>query len=1020
MKVTQKLRRWLLLSLAVLLLGTIIVPIFPSGRAYAADASEGSFIATEVLDRVEKKNKFMFLRYCFEKAKTFDKMEESDVDGWDYFDVTNSVLGDGYDLFSITGNLFGPGKDATESCGNGNAIGDAFEALGFTDSRRVFCSLDGAVLVEDKGFSNDAEYKGSECYSKELSNDYFWDVTHDDKSRLRKSFEELVRTSTPEVEGSGVNAWVTEGLQGHEEYVRYYISFMEQCGTFDNDVAIDKNSYSAGDAEPDDKYQLTVVTQEGDPQDVLASGQVSSGSQVAIQAEINGSEYKMGDGESAGDFSNDVWPRGKVVSCNTAIENVRKYAPAYADWVRAHPDAEGNTTVTGPGAGKDSIGADCAGFSFSNALTLEWMLCPLIQGTMEAAGALESQIAGMLCINETDIFAGSNMTCDGEQGKAESQDAFHNAWNVFRIMALGLLAIAGLLMILSQGLGFEIFDAYTIKKTLPRILVAGIAISLSWPLLEAVVTFSNALGIGIRSLIYQPFIQSGMDAVILRGGEASFASIMGIGAGAAAWAILGPLGLLSFAATGLLAIMIAFFVLVIRNILVILLVIIAPVAIAMYILPNTEKWAKTWWDWFFKALLAFPIITAMIAIGHVFAAITSQKGGGLLMTIVAFIAYFAPYFLIPAAFRFAGGAIATIGGFANDRSRGGFDRIKGFRKNQSEKRMGYYGQQIGDRTMQARAEAVRRLNASASKHGRVTGGLQRFAGRQIAGLGGIESKMSAINARTAKQMNDQIATGADSDIRGLTVDRSMGWENARAQGLARVNGGKRQWKSLGGAWIDESDVIEGQRKWGRDVAGQQAALSYEMRKAMTDDDVQGISDRYSNLARKQWGMTDTQAGGAWIGAGFENQNQHIEYKNTNWEDGQLDAAKFSKELYEKKGSYQLSQMSAHTMKQMKHAYDVGDDETKRRIQATAEVFMQRGGAGGGAMVGDDDGRPIMAPGAGVAGGGSRGYYQASSQGSGHVGEAVRDMAVHVGVYRPLDPSTDIHSAGGPSANPRQN
>jgi hypothetical protein len=53
---------------------------------------------------------------------------------------------------------------------------------------------------------------------------------------------------------------------------------------------------------------------------------------------------------------------------------------------------------------------------------------------------------------------------------------------------------------------------------------------------------------------------------------------------------------------------------------------------------------------------------------------------------VAFAAYFAPYFLIPAAFRFAGGVMATLGGFANDRSRGAFDRLKGYRKGQTEQK----------------------------------------------------------------------------------------------------------------------------------------------------------------------------------------------------------------------------------------------------------------------------------------------------------------------------------------------
>jgi hypothetical protein len=48
--------------------------------------------------------------------------------------------------------------------------------------------------------------------------------------------------------------------------------------------------------------------------------------------------------------------------------------------------------------------------------------------------------------------------------------------------------------------------------------------------------------------------------------------------------------------------------------------------------------------------------------------------------IIVFMAYFGPYFALPAAFRLAGGAIAQIGGIANDRSKGFFDRNKKFRE----------------------------------------------------------------------------------------------------------------------------------------------------------------------------------------------------------------------------------------------------------------------------------------------------------------------------------------------------
>jgi hypothetical protein len=87
----------------------------------------------------------------------------------------------------------------------------------------------------------------------------------------------------------------------------------------------------------------------------------------------------------------------------------------------------------------------------------------------------------------------------------------------------------------------------------------------------------------------------------------------------------------------------------------------------------------------------FPIIAGFIASGRVFSAVALQpnsSGGapGIFNQFIGFAAYFAPYFLLPLTFRFAGGALANIGGFVNDRHRGAFDGLKNFRGNQVKQR----------------------------------------------------------------------------------------------------------------------------------------------------------------------------------------------------------------------------------------------------------------------------------------------------------------------------------------------
>lgn len=309
---------------------------------------------------------------------------------------------------------------------------------------------------------------------------------------------------------------------------------------------------------------------------------------------------------------------------------------------------------------------------------LTWLICPLVSAAQGAIEGLTDGIDSLLTINTNEIFA--NTTTKGSTGAG-----FYQAWNTFRIFGASLIVIAGLIMLIAQAAGSDFIDAYTIHKLLPRILIAVIGISLSWWLLQFAVTLSNDVGTGIRSIIYAPFEGLGT-TVRVNGGAATVGALVGT----ATFLTLGLLGIASFMLTALLAVFVGFLVLFIRQVVVMMLVIFAPLAIACYVLPGTQKAWGFWKDTFLSMLIVFPIISALIAMGRVFSVVMYNNRTGGVPTFVneigAFIVYFLPYFLLPAAFRWAGGAMATIGGFVNDRHRGAFDRLKGFRKNQAASR----------------------------------------------------------------------------------------------------------------------------------------------------------------------------------------------------------------------------------------------------------------------------------------------------------------------------------------------
>jgi ABC-type multidrug transport system fused ATPase/permease subunit len=315
---------------------------------------------------------------------------------------------------------------------------------------------------------------------------------------------------------------------------------------------------------------------------------------------------------------------------------------------------------------------------------LSWAICPVIDGIAAVVGQLDDFINKQMSIGTPGASSDPNQIfCDsGSTGNARTScDAYYKAWASMRDIALGLMAVTAVIVLLAQALGFEILDAYTIRKVLPRLLISALAITLSWQLLQFAVTFSNDLAFGIRVLIYQPF--TGLHAAALTGGSQFIGSLLSLGILTA----LGWVGLLSFVATAAVAVFLGVMVLVLRQLLIIMLVIFAPIAIVAYILPNTQRVYKLWWESFSKALLMFALISGMIAIGRVFSAVSSLNSTSPIDELAGFAAYFIPYFLIPVTFKFSGAALSQMSGFVNARGQGAFGALSKYRGNVAKKNL---------------------------------------------------------------------------------------------------------------------------------------------------------------------------------------------------------------------------------------------------------------------------------------------------------------------------------------------
>lgn len=299
---------------------------------------------------------------------------------------------------------------------------------------------------------------------------------------------------------------------------------------------------------------------------------------------------------------------------------------------------------------------------YSSGWALSWVVCPVISAAQGLANTIYEFVEDQLQFRVEDGNKKDSL------GDKETREDVKNVWNNFRILVSALVVILMLAMVIGQAIGSGPFDAYTVKKMLPRLVAGVILIQLSWPIFSWVINFVDDLGRGLADIMYAPF--DGADALnlneILKGfeGYAGGFSWIGIVGGIVA-AVVAPFFLLGILLTVLAALFAGFLTLIFRKILIILALIFAPVALIAWMMPNDglRRYWKLWWDNFIKALIMFPLIIAIIAGGRIFAKIGSGQGGDFVGFFIVLVGFFGPLFILPKTFKW-GGTVMTMAGNA--------------------------------------------------------------------------------------------------------------------------------------------------------------------------------------------------------------------------------------------------------------------------------------------------------------------------------------------------------------------
>lgn len=235
-----------------------------------------------------------------------------------------------------------------------------------------------------------------------------------------------------------------------------------------------------------------------------------------------------------------------------------------------------------------------------------WIICPVMNFMAGANDMLYAKLSEFLAVNPK-IFTGDT--------NSDSTSDLYAAWNAFRGYANILFIVAFLIIIYSQITSVGITN-YGVKKLLPKLIIAAVLVNISFYICQVLVDVSNILGFGLKSL----FTAIGGGISTSGSGDTGGGWETAIG-GALAITAAGVAVVLAVAVGGtllvgaLLSLLMVVIILIARQAIIILLIAVSPIAFVAWLLPNTEKWFKKWWEMFFSMLMLFPIISVLFGAG---------------------------------------------------------------------------------------------------------------------------------------------------------------------------------------------------------------------------------------------------------------------------------------------------------------------------------------------------------------------------------------------------------------------
>lgn len=316
-----------------------------------------------------------------------------------------------------------------------------------------------------------------------------------------------------------------------------------------------------------------------------------------------------------------------------------------------------------------------------------WIMCSVLEGVADVVEGTYDTIESDFLVIKPGFFA--TQKADGKT------TATYDGWKIFRDMANVIFALLFVIVIFSQLTGFGL-DNYGVKKILPRLIMVAILVNISFILCQGAVDVSNILGAGLRNIfeaMIPPTMQNNIFSVDDFVNMIKNDLLLTAGAGVAAYfavtnwdAWVMPVMLVLV--VSVISVIFFFLLLGVRQAGVIVAVVVAPVAIVCYALPNTKKIFDRWYKIFTAFLLVYPIAGLLMG-GGKFAstllininspqtignngtnglATVSYDETGFIYNLVAMLISLVPFFFIP---KMVQGSMNALGGIGTSIQRMG-------------------------------------------------------------------------------------------------------------------------------------------------------------------------------------------------------------------------------------------------------------------------------------------------------------------------------------------------------------